>query len=146
MSALNSSGMKLRKNAKIALIRKIPLFKHCSTRELGEIAAIADELDLKEGTNLTSEGKSGREFFAIVEGHADVLMGGKRVNSVRQGDFLGEIALVTGGPRTATVRATTSVRVLVITARDFRKLLEKHPEIQRKVLLAMAERLAATTL
>ena len=138
--------MKLRKNAKIALIRKIPLFKHCSTRELDEIAAIADELDLKEGTNLTSEGKSGREFFAIVEGHADVLMGGKRVNSVRQGDFLGEIALVTGGPRTATVRATTSVRVLVITARDFRKLLEKHPEIQRKVLLAMAERLAATTL
>ena len=138
--------MKLRKNAKIALIRKIPQNKHTSTPQLAENPAIADELDLNEGTNLTSEGKSGREFFAIVEGHADVLMGGKRVNSVRQGDFLGEIALVTGGPRTATVRATTSVRVLVITARDFRKLLEKHPEIQRKVLLAMAERLAATTL
>jgi len=77
--------MKLRKNAKIALIRKIPLFKHCSTRELGEIAGIADELDLKEGTDLTREGKAGREFFAIVEGEADVLMGGKWINSVRTG-------------------------------------------------------------
>ncbi|HMI99484.1 MAG TPA: cyclic nucleotide-binding domain-containing protein [Gaiellaceae bacterium] len=138
--------MKLRKNAKVALIRKIPLFRHCTARELAEIAAIADELDLKEGTELTREGKAGREFFAIVEGTADVLMGGKWINSVRQGDFLGEIALVTGRPRTATVKATSPVRVLVITARNFRTLLEKHPEIQRKVLLSLAERLATATL
>jgi CRP/FNR family cyclic AMP-dependent transcriptional regulator len=138
--------MKLRKNAKVALIRKIPLFKHCSTRELGEIAAIADELDLKEGTALTHEGKAGREFFAIVEGSADVLMGGKWINSVHPGDFLGEIALVTGRPRTATVKATSHLRVLVITARDFRRLLESSPEIQRKVLLSMAERLATAAL
>jgi CRP-like cAMP-binding protein len=138
--------MKLHKNAKVELIRKIPLFKHCTTRELGEIAGIADELDLKEGTELTKEGKAGREFFAIVEGSADVLMGGKWVNSVRQGDFLGEIALVTGRPRTATVKATSPVRVLVITARNFRTLLERNPEIQRKVLLSMAERLATATL
>lgn len=138
--------MKLRKDAKVELIRKIPLFKHCTGRELSEIAAIADELDLKEGTELTKEGKAGREFYAIVEGAADVLMGGKQINSVRQGDFLGEIALITGRPRTATVKATSPMRVLVITARDFRKLLEKHPEIQRKVLLSVAERLATATL
>ena len=138
--------MKLRKDAKIQLIRKIPLFKHCTARELGEIAAIADELDLKEGTELTKEGEAGREFFAIVEGTADVLMGKNRINSVRQGDFLGEIALIMGRPRTATVKATSPVRVLVITARDFRGLLEKHPEIQRKVLLSAAERLATATL
>ena len=138
--------MKLRENAKIELIRKIPLFRHCTARELGEIAAIADELDLKEGTELTKEGKAGREFFAIVEGEADVLMGGKWINSVRQGDFLGEIALITGRPRTATVKATSPVRVLVITARDFRRLLENSPEIQRKVLLSLAERLATATL
>lgn len=138
--------MKLRKDAKVELIRKIPLFKHCTARELAEIAAIADELDLKEGAELTKKGKPGREFFAIVEGTADVLMGKKWINSVRQGDFLGEIALVTGRPRTATVKATSPVRVLVITARSFRTLLEKHPEIQRKVLLSMAERLATATL
>jgi CRP/FNR family cyclic AMP-dependent transcriptional regulator len=138
--------MKLRKNAKIELIRKIPLFKHCTTRELGEIATIADELDLKEGTELTREGKAGREFFVLLEGTADVLMGKKSINTMRPGEFLGEIALVTGGPRTATVKATAPVRVLVITARSFRTLLDRNPEIQRKVLLAMAERLATATL
>ena len=138
--------MKLRKDAKVELIRKIPLFKHCTRKELEEIAAIADELDLKEGTELTREGKAGREFFVIVEGTADVVMGKKSINSVRQGDFLGEIALITGGPRTATVKATSPVRVLVITARSFRTLLERSPEIQRKVLLAMAERLATANL
>jgi CRP/FNR family transcriptional regulator, cyclic AMP receptor protein len=138
--------MKLRKDAKVELIRKIPLFKHCTRKELEEIAAISDELDLKTGTELTKEGKAGREFFAIVEGTANVLMGGKQINSVRQGDFLGEIALITGRPRTATVKATSPVRVLVITARNFRTLLEKNPEIQRKVLLSVAERLATATL
>jgi CRP/FNR family cyclic AMP-dependent transcriptional regulator len=138
--------MKLRKDAKVQLIRKIPLFKHCTGRELAEIAAIADELDLKKGTELTKEGKAGREFFALVEGTADVLMGGKKINTVHQGDFLGEIALITGRPRTATVKATSPVRVLVITARNFRRLLDKSPEIQRKVLLSVAERLATATL
>jgi len=136
--------MKLRKDAKVALIGKIPLFRHCTRKELGEIAAIADELDLKEGTKLTYEGKRGREFFVLVEGTADVFVNGKWVNSVRQGDFLGEIALVTGRPRTATVQATSPVRVLVITAQSFRRLMERSPEIQRKILVSMAERLAAT--
>jgi len=136
----------LRKDAKTNLVGKVPLFRHCTRRELAEIATIADELDLREGKELTREGKPGREFFIIVEGTADVLMGGKWVNSVRQGDFLGEIALVTGRPRTATVKATSPVRVLVITARNFRTLLERSPEIQRKVLLSMAERLATATL
>ena len=138
--------MQLRKDAKVALIERIPLFRHCTRKELGEIAAIADELDLKEGAKLTTEGRRGREFFVIVEGNADVLMNGKWVNSVRQGDFLGEIALVTGRPRTATVQATSPVRVLVITAQNFNRLLEKNPEIQRKILMSLAERLATAAL
>ena len=139
-------AVKLRKDAKLELLRRIPLFQHCTGKELAQIASIADELDLKEGTELTKEGKPGREFFAMVEGTADVLMGGKWINSVHQGDFLGEIALITGRPRSATVTATSPVRVLVITARDFRRLLEHSPEIQRKVLLALAERLATAAL
>jgi CRP-like cAMP-binding protein len=138
--------VQLRKDAKIALIKKIPLFQHCSKKELGEIAAIADELDLKEGALLTREGRGGREFFIIVEGEADVLMSGKWVAALRQGDFLGEIALLTGRPRTATVEATSPVRLLVITARDFSSLLDKSPEIPRKILIAMAERLATAGL
>ena len=130
--------MQLRKDAKVALIKEIPLFRHCTRKELGEIAAIADELDLKEG-------KGGREFVVIVEGSADVVKNGKRVNSVHEGDFIGEISLVTGQPRTASVQATSPIRVLVITSRNFGKLLDNSPEIQRKILRAMAERLASAT-
>ena len=137
--------MQLRKDAKVALIKRIPLFKHCSKKELGQIASIADELDLKDGAMLTREGKGGREFFVIVEGSADVLKDGKRVNTVHEGDFIGEISLVTGQPRTASVQATSPVRVLVITSRNFSKLLDSSPEIQRKILLATAERLSDAT-
>ncbi|TML15151.1 MAG: cyclic nucleotide-binding domain-containing protein [Actinobacteria bacterium] len=137
--------MQLRKDAKVALIKRIPLFKHCSKKELGQIASIADELDLKDGAMLTREGKGGREFFVIVEGSADVLKDGKRVNTVHEGDFIGEISLVTGQPRTASVQATSPVRVLVITSRNFSKLLDGSPEIQRKILLATAERLSDAT-
>ena len=137
--------MQLRKDAKVALIKRIPLFKHCSKKELGQIASIADELDLKDGAMLTREGKGGREFFVIVEGSADVLKDGKRVNTVHEGDFIGEISLVTGQPRTASVQATSPIRVLVITSRNFSKLLESSPEIQRKILLATAERLSDAT-
>jgi len=137
--------VQLRKDAKVALIKRIPLFKHCSKKELGQIASIADELDLKDGAMLTREGKGGREFFVIVEGSADVLKDGKRVNTVHEGDFIGEISLVTGQPRTASVQATSPVRVLVITSRNFSKLLDSSPEIQRKILLATAERLSDAT-
>jgi len=137
--------VQLRKDAKVALIKRIPLFKHCSKKELGQIASIADELDLKDGAMLTREGKGGREFFVIVEGSANVLKDGKRVNTVHEGDFIGEISLVTGQPRTASVQATSPVRVLVITSRNFSKLLDGSPEIQRKILLATAERLSDAT-
>ena len=138
--------MQLRKDAKVELIKKVPLFRHCTRKELGEIASIADELDLKKGAMLMREGKGGREFLVIVEGEADVLMGGNWVNSVRRGDFLGEIALPTGQPRTASVKASAPMRVLVITRRDFSRLLDNSPEIQGKILRSMAERLATTAL
>ena len=138
--------MQLRKDAKVELIKKVPLFRHCTRKELGEIASIADELDLKKGAMLTREGKGGREFLVIVDGEADVLMGGNWVNSVHRGDFLGEIALLTGQPRTASVKASAPMRVLVITRRDFSRLLDNSPEIQGKILRSMAERLATASL
>jgi CRP/FNR family cyclic AMP-dependent transcriptional regulator len=138
--------MKLRKNAKVELIRKIPLFKHCSTKEVGQIAGIADEIDLNEGKELIQEGKPGREFFVLVEGKADVLRKGRKINSLKGGDFFGEIAIIKRSPRTATVKATSPVRALVITERNFRTLLDRAPEIERKVLEELADRLAPSTL
>jgi len=131
----------LRKNAKVELLKCVPLFAGCSKRELDEIAAIADEFALDANRNLTREGATGREFLVLVDGAADVKRKGRAVNTLRSGDFLGEIALITGAPRTATVTTTKPSRMLVVTARDFKSLLRRVPSIQLKVLDALASRL-----
>jgi CRP/FNR family transcriptional regulator, cyclic AMP receptor protein len=131
----------LRKNAKVQLIKGVPLFAECSRKDLSEIAGIADEIDLREGKELTTEGRPGREFFVLIEGEADVKKGSRRVNTLGPGDFFGEIALVTQRPRTATVVTTAPVRALVVTDRSFRSLLEHQPAIQGKVMSALAARL-----
>ena len=131
----------LRKNAKIELIASVPLFERCSKSELQQVAGIADELNVRAERTLTREGTTGREFLVLVEGRADVHQGGRRINALGPGDFLGEIALITGAKRTATVTTTEPSRLLVITARDFKALLRRVPSMQLKVLEALAERL-----
>jgi CRP/FNR family transcriptional regulator, cyclic AMP receptor protein len=127
-------------NQKVELLKRVPLFADCSRGELEQIAQIADEIDLAEGKELTRLGASGRGFFVLLEGEANVSRDGEIINKLGPGDFFGEIALVEDTPRTATVTAATPVRVLVITDRSFQRLLEKQPEIQRKVLVALVER------
>lgn len=138
--------MPLRKNAKVELIKRVPLFSQCSKRELAEVAAVADEIDLREGKELTRQGRPGREFFVLIEGEADVRKNGRKIRTLKGGDFFGEIALVSSKPRTATVVAATPVRVLVVTDRSFKRLLERSPTIQLKVLQALAERIAGESL
>jgi CRP/FNR family cyclic AMP-dependent transcriptional regulator len=133
-------------NQKIDLIRKVPLFARCSRAELREIAMLADEIDLHEGKEMTRQGSPGREFFVLLEGTAEVEKDSRKVNTLGPGDFFGEIALVSHEPRTATVIATSPVRALVITDRSFRRLLDDAPQVQTKVMEAMAERLAPETL
>ena len=138
--------MRLRKDAKIELIRSVPLFARCTRRELERIARAADEIDLPEGTALTREGETGREFVVIAEGTAEVRRRGRKLRSLSDGDYVGEIALLTKSPRTATVTATSPVRALVITDRAFRSMVEESPEIAAKVLETLAERLAASAI
>jgi CRP/FNR family transcriptional regulator, cyclic AMP receptor protein len=136
----------LRKNAKIELIKRVPLFSHCSKKELGLVAQIADEIDLPEGKTLMREGDRGREFFVLVEGSADVRRRNRKVNTLGGGDFFGEIALVSQRPRTATVTTSSPVRALVVTDQSFRSLLDRAPDVQRKVLQALADRVAADSI
>ena len=131
----------LGKDKKIALLRDVPLFADCSRRELRQIAELADEVVVPAGTLLTKEGASGREFVVIVDGSASVHRRGQKVNELGSGDVLGEIALVSRGPRTATVRTTQPTHALVITAPSFRALLRRTPSMQQKVLEALADRL-----
>jgi CRP-like cAMP-binding protein len=134
--------MRLHKDAKVDLIAHVPLFAGLSKKELRAIASLADEIDLPEGKALIKEGERGREFFVLLDGEADVNKGGRSINTMRKGDFFGEIALVTKMPRTASVTATTDVRVLVVNERDFDALLKRSPEISRGVAEALAERIA----
>jgi CRP/FNR family cyclic AMP-dependent transcriptional regulator len=123
---------------------RVPLFARCSKKELAKIAGLADEIDIPTGKVLTREGDRGREFFVVLEGSADVTHETQSLPPLGAGDFFGEIALVTDKARTATVTATSPMRTLVITDRAFRELLRNSPEIQGKVLSAVADRLAAT--
>ena len=132
------------KDAKAEAIAHVPLFSRCSKSEVKKIAQLADELDFPAGRMLAKEGDRGREFFVILEGSVDVRSDTRLLPSLGPGDFFGEISLVVDSPRTATVQTTTPVRALVITDRAFRELMRQSPDIQSKVLEAVALRLAKT--
>jgi CRP-like cAMP-binding protein len=134
--------VRLGKDGKVELIRKVPLFAKLSKKALEDVAHIADELDLPKGKVMASEGDRGREFFVLLEGEADVTKGDRSINTMKEGDFFGEIALVTKMPRTASVTASTPLRVLVITDREFGALIKRAPEVSQGIVEALAERLA----
>lgn len=139
--------MRLGRNSKIDLIKGVPLFSSASKAQLAEIAGIADQVDLPAGKTLIREGETGREFFVLIEGTAEVTRSGSTgAKTMGPGDFFGEIALISKAPRSATITTTSPVRALVITDRAFRHLLEHSPKIQIGVLTALAERLAPTSL
>lgn len=135
--------MRLGGNAKIDLLKRVPLFAGCSKAELRALASSADEIDLRAGSVLTREGRPGREFFVIVGGSAKVTRGTRKLSELRTGDWFGEIALLTNVPRTATVTATTPIRVLVLTSRAFKGVVESMPSVALKVLATVGERMSA---
>jgi CRP-like cAMP-binding protein len=135
--------VRLRKNAKVELLQGVPLFASCSKAELERIASLADELDLAEGATLIRDGERGREFLVVVDATVRVTKRGRTVRELGSGDFIGEIALISDVPRTATVTATSPVRLLVVTDRAFRGLIEEMPSIATKVLQSLGERLHA---
>jgi CRP/FNR family transcriptional regulator, cyclic AMP receptor protein len=119
----------------------VPLFAGCSKRELGLIAKAAKHVHHDEGTVLAREGDRGVGLFLILDGEAKVTIGGKQKATLGPGDFFGEIALLDGGARTATVTSTTPVELLGLTEWVFRGLLVEHPSIALKTLESLAGRL-----
>lgn len=138
--------MGLRSNAKTDLLRRVPLFEHCSKKELALIGAVADELDLPAGKVLMREGERGREFFVIISGEVDVRRKGRKLRTLGAGDFVGEMALLSKEPRSATVTAMTELDVLVITDGNFLALLDRTPELWLKISRALADRVGADEL
>jgi CRP/FNR family transcriptional regulator, cyclic AMP receptor protein len=137
--------MRMRKDAKLERIARVPLFARCSKRELAQIGMLADEVELAAGTVVVREGRHGQEFFVLVSGTVEVTREGTVVATLGPGDWFGEISLLHNAPRNATVTATTAIDALVVSHKDFSSLLATSPEIQGKILQALAERVAPTS-
>lgn len=135
--------MLLRVDTRVELLRGLPLFELCSKRDLRRIAAIAVERELGVGTDLIHEGEPADEFYVVVEGEVDIRRRGRRIARLGPGSFVGEIALLSRSPRTATVQAATPLRVLAIAGRDFVSLLDALPELWLKVARTLADRVDA---
>ena len=131
----------LRKDGKIELLKHVPLFSHCNKKQLAAIASLADLIDLPAGTLLCREGAPGREFMVIVEGAVEVRRKGRKINTLGPGDFIGEVALITGAPRSATATTMQDSSLLVVTDRQFWELIGRTPGMQARVIRALGERL-----
>jgi CRP-like cAMP-binding protein len=132
-------------DTKVEALKGVPLFEGLSRKELVRLERVCEDLEVEPGKVLCKEGEIGHEFFVIVDGKVQVTRQGRRVATQGGGDFLGEIALVTEMPRTATVTAETPVRLFVLTRREFHAVLDQNPKVERKVLRALARRLAETS-
>ena len=135
---------KLRKDEKVELLARLPLFENCTRKELGDIASIMSEAERPAGTILTREGQDGGLMFVLLEGQADVLATGqsaqKVIGHLKDGDVVGELSLIDGQVRSATVVASTPVRLLQLVADDFQVLVQKSPKFRKALLRALSIR------
>jgi CRP/FNR family transcriptional regulator, cyclic AMP receptor protein len=131
---------------KIELLGQMPLFAACTKRQLEQVAALAVPIERKKGTVMTRQGAAGGLAFIIVTGTAEVVRNGKRVALLGPGGVVGELSLIDGKPRSATVTATSDLEALALDRADLFKLVTKAPSVMRKLLESMAQRLRDTDL
>jgi CRP/FNR family cyclic AMP-dependent transcriptional regulator len=129
-----------RRSDKVDLLRKVSLFSQLSKRQLNAVAKYADEVQMRKGALLAKQGVQGLEAIIIVDGRARVEADGKAITELGPGDVVGEMSVIDGKPRSATVIAQTPMSLLVLHRRDFVSLLEKVPGLPRKLLVTLCER------
>ena len=128
------------RDEKLDLLHRIPLFSGFDRRRLERLGMLADEVDVPADKVLMRQGETGTDMMVLVRGGVAVERDGERINTLGPGDFFGEIALVDGGPRTATVTVTEPSTLLVITHRDFHSMMDEFPEVAGQVMNALANR------
>ena len=124
-------------------VQKIPLFAGLSKDDQKVVAQYADEVDVEEGKVLAEEGRLAYEFFAIKDGAADVTLGGQHAAALGPGDFFGEIGLLGGDRRVASVAATTPMSLVVLTGSQLRAIDSRMPGVAERIRSAMEQRIAA---
>ncbi len=124
-------------------IKSVPLFSGFNEKELQRVAAIAKEVTFPPGKEIAKQGESGVGFHMITEGEVSVSIDGVERASLGPGAYFGEMSLLDGGPRSATVTATTELKTISMTSWDFNALLDQFPELARKLLIELCKRMRA---
>ena len=123
-----------KKSKEVELLRSVPIFAECSDRELSSIAKSLKEVHFPKGKEICKEGETGVGLHIVMEGDTKVIVGGRTRRKMGPGAFFGEIALLDGGPRTATVVAESDVATLSLPVWAFRSTLKAHPALALKML------------
>jgi CRP/FNR family cyclic AMP-dependent transcriptional regulator len=132
-------------NSMTESLKRLPIFAACSDRALEAVARLSTTLDVAPGKVLATEGLPGQEFVVIRAGTVKVTRGDAELAELGPGDYFGEISLMDGGPRTATVTALTPVTIEVVERRDFDSLLETVPGLAQRLMIGLATRLREKT-
>jgi CRP-like cAMP-binding protein len=125
------------------LLSTVPLFSHCTQKELTLLSGLTTMVTIQAGQVVARQGHLGREFIVIVSGTASVTIDGRPVATLGPGDFFGELALLDGGLRTATVTADTEIAAEVMSYQEFATLLLDTPSVTLGILKGVAARLRA---
>ena len=126
------------RDPKVQMLSKVPIFSGLSEGQLRDITSLLTPVDVKAGTTLARQGDFGKEFFVIISGTANVVRDGETLAKLGPGDVVGEISIIDGGQRTATVVAGTDMLVEVATHPEFAGLLDRAPEIAVHMLPTLA--------
>lgn len=131
----------MRTDADTKALAELDLFRGCSGRDLATIARLTYPVGRPAGAVLCREGSHGAEAFVVVSGTLAVTVGDSLIALLGPGEIAGEVALLDGGPRTATVTALTPVRLLVMSQAELRSVLDAVPSVRRRVMETMAIRM-----
>jgi CRP/FNR family transcriptional regulator len=130
-------------DGKLKLLKTVPMFAMCDAREVERLGMLVEEVDLPAGRVLFKQGDTAQELFIVVSGQVRLDRDGELLANGGPGDFFGEIALIAGGPRTATATCVTDCRLLVLGRREFHSLMDEFPGLKMRVLETLAKRVRA---
>ena len=130
-----------RRDDVLAHLTKVPLFSACSKKDLALLSKHSEHLTIPAGTEMTTEGRVGYEFYVIIDGKASVHRNGRKINTLGPGDAFGELSLLDRAPRNATVKADTDIDAVILGQREFSGLLDIVPTLAHKLLIGLARRI-----
>src|SRR5437870_9506116 len=126
-------------DAKTQALARVPLFAHCTRKDLDFVASRSDEVDVQAGRELVRQGSAGDTFYVLLEGEAEVVVDGQPRSTLEPGDFFGEISMLDRGPATATITTRTPARLMVMSHSQFRDAVKGSDDLLGRVMAAMAE-------